>query len=700
MRKAGRQEGGRARWILILASLLPPVVIGVLIARYAVNVPVIDSWFVFLARYLNDDLLRLDWGQFWMTQGGQHRKFVPQLLAAVVLKLTGFNLVALLYVNILIVFSNCLLFYKTYLQIAGSRRSLWVLAAISASFFSMGLWPWWIQPLAIEGNLAILGLVGAIFAVTRGANWRSLLSAAGFATLGAWSFFPGNIIWAIIPLLFYHYGFRSYRHYLAWLGLSSFSLLLNIWAFLTESNQASIGLIEIVFTQARELGTYLLAFLGSVMAPDHDVARAAVFGAVGLLVLIAAGSFNSFKVKNGFARSLPWSLSALWVAANGFLAALGRLDASRIIVTGATADRYKIYAALFWAALIPLLATAFRGAQARLDDFKRPNLTRGVIGAALAIFVLIQAQITAAKLRSDYLESSTALWRRAQNCVQTYLIAGKSCFLLPDSEIPRNGVARLHARGIYAGDGFDLPIRFVAPEGLMTAQDLFPDDSSRQLVYRQPNDSAVAWQLKLPSLDHDLYKYDPLEGIWLETGVQFSAPDLKGSDGFEFRIEIHTHGNLSESFSLNMESDPEHSGQTLAHLSWRMGNSITAACQANLAASSDASPDESPSPEFNATTRIFLPIVHGSRPLFCDALEDLETEQDINVYVLPPGRELSLVLNLSAYHGQVIEVHFAVESPAEGVEADHYWLPPLIMYNPTTDNLLDDSLAAWHAAYP
>jgi hypothetical protein len=379
-----RQLPSIGQGIALLASLLPPLVIAVVIARWGVNVPMRDHW-SFAGEMLTFLSGSYDWTDLW-APFAQHRIVVPKLVMFVLADWTRWDFRAEMWFNFAIALGS--------LGLLGdlARRSLrpiapaawvWSLPWISAWVFSLAAWQSWTFGWMMNAYLAVLGASIAAWASHRyassGRGVVLMLLGGALATL---SYLSGMLLLALVPMVIAVAGDgapRRFRH--AWMaGLAAATL---IGAYLVDYPAIrvarSIGLSGLEPVPA---ALFAVRMLGAPLAlSDADAALA--WGLAGIAVVVLAAA--SLAVARDLATRralLPWLLLAGFAAGSAAATATGRLATSPAV---ALISRYALLSALLWVALPACVMTLAYAMEWRF----RARWLRILAGTGLAVVLLV-----------------------------------------------------------------------------------------------------------------------------------------------------------------------------------------------------------------------------------------------------------------------------------------------------------------------
>ena len=231
-----------------LLALLPLAFLVGLVARYGVDAPFWDQWSLvpLLEKVYAGKLTVSD---LW-AQHNEHRILFPQLLMVGLARLTGWNILLELGLNIALALG---LFGVLVCQIRATERSLaaaglrWAIPVTSLITFSVSQYQNWLWGWQIQMLLNLLSAVGAILLLSNpDFNWRRFTAAALLGIVATYSFANGVLLWPIgLAILFAVTRGRKER----WLAIAVWVLVglttlgLYLWRYQHPSGHPPLGLV-------------------------------------------------------------------------------------------------------------------------------------------------------------------------------------------------------------------------------------------------------------------------------------------------------------------------------------------------------------------------------------------------------------------------------------------------------------------------
>lgn len=185
--------------MLVVAVVLPFLICILFVHAYGVNVPYLDDWDFVVQVFVNGAAGKLTLWNFFQVQQVEHKLFVPYVLMLASAKLTSFNLIADMYLNLaFLAMTIALLMLLAWPCVRTSRHA--VLALIPVSWIMCNLLQW--QNLLFAIQLCIYTVcffsVLTVFLLERAKKidkffWLASVSAV----LAAYSNANGFLIWPL-----------------------------------------------------------------------------------------------------------------------------------------------------------------------------------------------------------------------------------------------------------------------------------------------------------------------------------------------------------------------------------------------------------------------------------------------------------------------------------------------------------------------
>lgn len=378
-----RLRAFRQMWIpwtvaFFLAAMLL-VRTALLVARYHVNVPYLDQWWLLPVILRDRESGGLPWGYLWH-QNAEHRLFFPKLFMLWLARYSGWDLRWELVANFVIAGLTAILMsyeFWSRQRLLGQKLWPWFLPLACASIFTLAAYENWIWSWQLPYFLVVLCSVistGCIARIHQSA--LLLVGGATAAAIATFSFATGAAVWfasAITMLCLPMPSEQKRRLFLFWSLCASacFSGYLIGYEFLRWNDP-----VAAVFSLGHFLG-YICTYLGAALVPTHWVYPAAILGVgyvvlgTGIILLIG----RKRNLAQAYAPFLGWWAFSFGAA---FLTAVGRSNVHDW--TQAMTPRYITYSLVGWIGLFAIGAIYWQS----IEPQKRASRAVAIV---LAIFV-------------------------------------------------------------------------------------------------------------------------------------------------------------------------------------------------------------------------------------------------------------------------------------------------------------------------
>jgi hypothetical protein len=408
----------------------------------------------------------------------------------------------------------------------------------------------WIDPRLFSGHASVLLVTVAISSASATASPRAFWTALAWGVAASLTYIHGSLVW---PALFVGLWVTGHRGRVAWPVALAVTLALevtrtlDVWRLTPAGPAAPLpaaGFADMVYVA--------LGVLGAPVAygrTDVTAIWAVVAGAVGTAVVMAA-CLRAAREPEYRRRALPWLMLAAWALTNVAAMALGR---ARLGIGVVFTERYVPVTAMFWGALVALVALSGRGADAGRGALRRVLLVGSGVALALAWGAASWDAIAGTRLTA--LASRLGVGRA---CLAAWPDVDDECLtlLFPDASRARTILAHVASRDpSFARPGGRRPmtthLRRVPPSlawskvhvesalpggTLIDAQDV-DGEAWGPLVLQHPP-SSLFWDLHVPDAPQ----------AWLETGVRVNSPpwpERGRGDGVLFEVRVEASGTAT-----------------------------------------------------------------------------------------------------------------------------------------------------------
>jgi len=426
-----------------LATLAPPLSILYLIHTLAVNVPYWDEWELvpLIAKLYAGTLTFAD---FWR-QHNEHRVVFPKLILLGLARLSGWNVVAEIYLSLALAVLSFLFLWRLLSTTLGTthavlRPALVVLASWLVFTLAQGqnwLWGW-----ELPWFLSNLSVVIAIWVLAEWpGQWRAVVFAALACVVANYSLASGLLLWGVILVgLLVQFTLWQWQKIVFWLVASGLSIGAYLYNYHSVTGHPSLFF---VLRHPFIFATYILAYLGSPFGNWGGVlsATTALYGLAGIAALaIAAGGLwwqRAWRPSN----ALPWLLLVLFALLNAVLTGIGRAGFG---LGQALSSRYATVAILFWIGWMVAVSVAFREAFLQLGRVGRWG---SLVASAFVCVFMFLGYVRSYTRGSGEIEELSGQLRTGLSYLYQYQTAPDAplLFLYPSPPAVRERAAQLDA---------------------------------------------------------------------------------------------------------------------------------------------------------------------------------------------------------------------------------------------------------------
>ena len=314
---------------LELLAIFPALVLGWLVWRYGVNLPVWDEWRVPGIAILQSVREQLTW-EYLIHQHNESRKLFPQLLFVPLARLTNWNIKYEMLVSFLLACSISFNVYhlsKITLNCSPKKRSIYLFFANLLIFSPMQWdnWLWGLQAITFVPIASITTSLAVIF--SQNYLFVKFLSSGILATVATFSFANGLLSWIVIfPALFWisrQQKKRTAPIVAGWLLL--FVLNLTIYFHNFVKAESSPSFLEAFVNPFRTIA-YFVSFLGSPLGLQTILLNQ-IIGSI-VIILFCFSCYYLWKNKQSdrlLNQAFPWLLIGSYTIGSGILTTIGRV---------------------------------------------------------------------------------------------------------------------------------------------------------------------------------------------------------------------------------------------------------------------------------------------------------------------------------------------------------------------------------------
>ncbi|BAZ46783.1 hypothetical protein NIES4102_38230 [Chondrocystis sp. NIES-4102] len=340
--------------LLILLAIVSPIILGILIWRYSVNVPFWDQWDTPGKFFLEAAQDNITWEQL-MTQHNESRTLFPKLIFWILANLTNWNTKYEMLITFLLA---CLVSYNIYYlsKATFGNQTKHYLSFILSNLLIFSpiqyeTWFWGFQGVTFVSIAAITTSLVVIFSQS---SWSTkLITSAVLSAIATFSFANGVICWIIIfPALFLKsIQDRFPKKWVIYFWLLTISMTLSVYLY-DYHRPSDLPSVTQIFTRPILAISYYSALLGSPLFPQNLLASQ-ITGFIVILLFIIFSFYILVINKNIeiVERACPWLLIGLYVVFSAVLTTMGRMS---IGIEYSLSSRYITFTTYLIVALIYL----------------------------------------------------------------------------------------------------------------------------------------------------------------------------------------------------------------------------------------------------------------------------------------------------------------------------------------------------------
>ena len=342
---------------LELLAIFPALVLGWLVWRYGVNLPVWDEWNVPGVAIVQSVTEQITW-EHWIYQHNESRKLFPRLLFVPLARLTNWNIKYEMLVSFLLACSISFNVYhlsKITLNCSPRKRGIYLLFANLLIFSPMQWdnWLWGLQAITFVPIASITASLAIIF--SQNYLFIKFLSSGILATVATFSFANGLLSWIVIfPSSIWvsrQHKKRTTPIVAGWLLLFIFNLTVYFYNFVKAESSPSF--LEAFVNPFRTIA-YFVSYIGSPLGLQ-TLWLNQVFGLM-VIVLFCFCCYYLWKNRQNnllLNRAFPWLSIGSYTIGSGILTTIGRVGFG---VEQSLESRYITFSTYGMLSLIYLLA--------------------------------------------------------------------------------------------------------------------------------------------------------------------------------------------------------------------------------------------------------------------------------------------------------------------------------------------------------
>jgi len=324
----------KRRWFragAFLFSLSPAIVLANLIARYSVNLPVMDDWPIgwFLFKSLNGDFSFAH----LLAQANESRPVFPRLLFLSLAYVAGWDV---RYQMALTLLFALLISYNLYrlcsITVPGNRsHRLILIFFVNLLVFSpiqYQNWFWGIQTIVF---IPIFCLSTALLvSYTSCSAATKTLSAIVLSTISTFSYANGMICWVLIPPALFFQRRESTVKSTWWRLIYSVAMIFNVLLYFSNYQKPLYHpLLDYALSHLCQAFSYFFSFLGSPLFHFFNISNpffSKIVGMItsGIFLVFVASISPQFQKNESRQTYLPWFCIAIYSFTAAILTTIGR----------------------------------------------------------------------------------------------------------------------------------------------------------------------------------------------------------------------------------------------------------------------------------------------------------------------------------------------------------------------------------------
>ena len=384
-------------------AVLPPLALAVMIASWGVDLPYFDQWEL-IPRFALWSEGQFPWRQIWNFHN-EHRLLVPELIMLLVGKVTHWNILVELWINLLLGIGIFAVLSRQLRRSigggVGARRFSPALPLLSLIVFSPSQWGNWSWGWQIQIFLAMLMVAAAILLLSQKPRRPATFAGAvACALVAPFSFANGLLLFPLaLPLVLADKRGRA-AYGAAWLtAFAAAYYVYGIDQLKPRFHELNTGSLE---QRLLAQGDYFLHYLAGPLLAHRAVVAWVAHGLVPLSLLLL-GYFLWRHLFTSWRELLPWLTLAGFGLASAAMTAYGRYTFG---IEQALSTRYFTIANFYWIGLLGIFVLV----RQRQPAAGLPGRDRFALGVLL-VCLLGNAAIGSRDFRRDSFQRE---WLRAQ----------------------------------------------------------------------------------------------------------------------------------------------------------------------------------------------------------------------------------------------------------------------------------------------
>lgn len=384
--------------ISLCLAIIPAIVLGVLILKYSVNVPIQDQWQIsdifekFNQRTLSfNDLI---------AQHNESRKFFPRLIFLALGFITKWNIRYEMLVTFLLA---CIVSINIYLlnklTIGGSRIKGLTIAFISNIFIFSAVqyenWLWGIQIVIFIPIVCITSCI--LIAYSRLNNRTKILICMVLSTISTFSYANGLLAWVIVlpvlALVQLKFWSDIRKNIILYLLFWIIGFIANVTFYFHDyqkplSHPNPLESIQYPY----QIFQYFLVFLGGSLGVNSSIQalnNSIIFGLVIIIIFIGFCSYIIWHIKDYELRykTISWIMLGSYTVISALVTSFGRVTFG---VEQALSSRYTTFSTYIIISIIHLMIIVGEDAIKKYSFLINRNLFSKIICWFIGIITVLQ----------------------------------------------------------------------------------------------------------------------------------------------------------------------------------------------------------------------------------------------------------------------------------------------------------------------
>ncbi|NES03755.1 MAG: hypothetical protein F6K22_13415 [Okeania sp. SIO2F4] len=412
--------------ITLCLAIIPAIVLGVLILKYSVNVPIQDQW------QISDIFEKFNQGTLsfndLIAQHNESRKFFPRLIFLALAFLTKWNIKYEMLVTFLLAWIVSVNIYLlNRLTIGGSQIKSLTIALVSNIFIFSAVqyenWLWGIQIVVFTPIVCITSCI--LIAYSRLNNLAKIFICMVLSTISTFSYANGLLAWVIVlPVLvlvqlkFWSDIRKNIILYLLWI----IGFIANITFYFHDyqkplSHPSPLESLQYPYQTFQ----YFLAFLGSSLGVGSSIQpinNSIILGAIIIILFIGLCSYVIWHIKHYELRhkTIGWIMLGSYTVISALVTSFGRVTLG---IEQSLSSRYTTFSTYIIISIIHLTIIVGEDAIKKYSFVINRSLFSKIICWFIGIITVLQLH------NFTYSVDQMRTWR------QNYL-KYKGCLLLID----------------------------------------------------------------------------------------------------------------------------------------------------------------------------------------------------------------------------------------------------------------------------